>query len=210
MKFVKDYLRLYAVTPEFVNADSDIFRKIESALASGVTALQLREKKLTGDALLTIALRLKKLCRKYHIPLIINDNPELAKECRADGLHLGQDDAAINYSRKIIGDEIFIGISAHSVAEAVAAECAGADYLGVGAMFTTETKSDAKPLSRVTLMEITRSVGIPVVAIGGIDRHNIADLAGTNIAGVAVVSAIFNSTDATAATRELLRLADTL
>lgn len=203
MRFAKEYLELYAVTPSVFSFDKAIWDKVEQALAGGVTALQLREKVLKGEALLDVARRLRKLCTAYHVPLIINDSPELALACKADGVHLGQDDPALQSARTLLGKSVFIGISAHSVSEARTAERAGADYLGLGAAFPTATKTDVSVLAGGALAEIAASVAIPSVAIGGITQKNIPALAGTGIAGVAVVTALFDADDVKAAAQNM-------
>lgn len=191
----KDFnLNLYAITPNF-NADNsdNYFKKIELALKNGVTLLQLREKKLNGNALLNLAKSVKLICDKYNVPLIINDHPEIAREINAAGVHVGQSDTDALMAREILGDKKIIGVSAKTLEEAKKAEENGADYLGVGAIYNTNSKDDAKTISMETLTEITEEVDIPVVAIGGIHYENIMSLSGTNIAGISVISEIFSN-----------------
>ena len=147
------------------------------------------------------------LCRRYGVPLIINDNVEVALACGAAGVHLGQQDMPIAQARRMAGPDLILGASAHTVQEALEAQAAGADYLGVGAVFSTSTKADASPLPLTTLREICAAVSIPVVAIGGITETNLLQLTGCGAAGVAVVSAIFGAPDPGAATARLVRLA---
>lgn len=201
---LKSKLLLYAVTTQYTH-DEIFFKKIEQALQSGVTFLQLREKSLPDDELETIAVRIKSLCNAYDVPFIINDNPNLAQKIGADGVHLGQDDMSIDDARKIIGSKI-VGISAHNVKEAVSGEQLGADYIGAGAMFLTESKSDTTSLSVKELSDIVSAVSIPVVAIGGIDKENVCQLKDTGISGVAVIGAIFSSDDVVNATKEMKHL----
>lgn len=193
MAFTGKNLLLYAVTERY--PDRDFFAQIESALKGGITCLQLREKHLPFDEFLAEAREVKKLCAKYSVPLIINDNTGIALESGAGGVHIGQDDGDIAEVRKIAGNRLIIGVSAHNVEEALAAEKAGADYLGSGAVFGSATKSSVHTLPLETLKNICSSVKIPVVAIGGINETNIMRLAGTGIDGVAVISAIFGAED---------------
>ena len=193
--FVKDILRLYAVTDRrWVKAHS-LCEQVEQAILGGATCVQLREKELPRDAFYEEAVRMRALCSRYHVPLIINDDVEIALEARADGVHVGQSDTAVAAIRKRAGKRLIIGATAKTVEQAMAAQAAGADYLGSGAVFGTETKLDAKPMSMALLERIVQSVEIPVVAIGGIDRGNIGRLAGSGIAGAAVVSGIFAAED---------------
>lgn len=169
--------------------------------------VQLREKSLGYEAFREEAMRALPLCRQYGVPLIINDNVALAKEVGADGVHVGQSDMEIERAKALLGPGKLVGGSAHNVEEALAAERAGADYLGCGAVFGSATKTDAGKLALSTLKEICSAVRIPVVAIGGIEEANLESLAGTGIAGAAVVSAIFAQEDKAAAVKRLLRLA---
>lgn len=146
----------------------------------------------------------------YHVPYVVDDDVELAKEIDADGVHIGQSDVALVEARRVLGPDKIIGVSAHTIAEAIEAERNGADYLGVGSMFTTSTKLDAEAVSFVTLKEICAAVSIPVVAIGGIQKDNMLQLKDTRVDGVAVVSAIFAAPDIRKATRELRDVADEL
>lgn len=207
MKFDKNQLLLYAVTDRSWTGKQSLPEQVEAALRGGVTCVQLREKELDEDTFLEEAREISALCRQYHVPLIINDNPWIAAACGADGVHVGQGDLSVREARAIAGEQMIVGVSAHSVEEALAAQRDGADYLGAGAMFLTSTKSDASSLSKDTLRAICQSVSIPVVAIGGIQKNNICSLAGCKAAGVALVSAIFGAEDIEAACRELALLA---
>ena len=191
MKCGEKCLRLYAVTDRRWLGDSTLEQQVEEALKGGATFVQLREKQLDKKSFYREAVSLKKLCRKYGVPFVIDDDVELALESGADGVHIGQSDMALLDAREKLGPEKMIGVSARTVEEALEAERNGADYLGVGAVFSTSTKPDAVDVSLETLRKICESVSIPVVAIGGIGTENLPKLAGTGIAGVAVVSALF-------------------
>ena len=207
MKVADSSLLLYAVTDRTWLGDRSLADQVEEALKAGVTFIQLREKGLPLEAFLQQAKDIKEITDKYQIPFVINDNIEVALACNADGVHVGQSDMAAGDVRSRIGKGKVIGVSAETVEQAVIAEQNGADYLGVGAVFSTSTKLDADPVSYDTLKAICGAVSIPVVAIGGINRDNILKLAGSGVAGVAVVSALFAQPDITAATSELLELA---
>jgi thiamine-phosphate pyrophosphorylase len=165
--------------------------------------VQLREKELSREAFLEEAKLIGELCHRYHVPLIINDNVDLAKAANADGVHVGQHDMRVEEARKILGENKIIGVSAHNIEEARCACAHGADYLGAGAVFGSATKTDAGTLAHQMLKEICESVDIPVVAIGGISSSNILELQGKGISGVAVVSAIFAQPDIETAAAEL-------
>ena len=208
MKCDRSMLLLYAVTDRAWTGKKTLLQQVEEALAGGATCIQLREKELPEEEFRQEALAVKELCRRYHVPFLINDNVELAVSCGADGVHVGQEDLEAGRTRELLGPDKLIGVSAHSVEEALAAQAAGADYLGVGAAFVTGTKTDAKPISRETIRAITAAVDIPVVAIGGISHDNILELKNCGLDGVAVVSALFAQADVKAAAEELLRLSE--
>ena len=203
MKCDKKWMPLYAVTDRSWLRGSTLVRQAEAAIRGGATCIQLREKELDKKAFLQEAFEMKALCVKYGVPLFINDDVEIAMACGADGVHIGQHDAPAGTVRKMIGPGMMLGVSAQTVEQALKAQEDGADCLGVGAVFTTGTKRDADDVSRETLKAICEAVEIPVVAIGGIKKENIADLAGSGIDGVAVVSAIFAAEDIEKAAREL-------
>lgn len=203
MKFDKRDLLLYAVTDRSWLEGESLCGQVEKALQGGVTFLQLREKKLSDEGFYEEALEVQKLCKAYHVPFIINDNVELALKMDADGVHVGQEDMEAGEVRKKLGPDKIIGVSVHSVEEAQHAETCGADYLGAGAVFTTNSKLDVTRLQFETLREICASVQIPVIAIGGIGRENILELKGSGICGVAVISAIFAAKDIKAAAHKL-------
>ena len=206
MKFDKHHLLLYAVTDRSWLGERTLAWQVEQALKGGVTMVQLREKHLDRAAFRTEALELQALCRQYGVPFLINDDVELALEIGADGVHVGQDDLEAGQARAKLGPDRILGVSAHSVEEALRAQAAGADYLGVGAVFPTGTKGDASGLPLSTLKEICCAVDIPVVAIGGIGPGNIGQLKGSGAAGAAVVSAIFAQPDPEGAARTLRAL----
>ena len=208
MKCDRQTMRLYAVTDRAWVGRQTLPEQVEAALKGGATCVQLREKELDGAAFLEEARTLAALCRRYGVPLIINDNVEVALASGADGVHVGQDDLTVEQVRRLAGDRLIVGVSAHSVEQALAAQAGGADYLGVGAVFATATKSDAHVLPRETLAEICRAVDIPVVAIGGISADNLLQLAGTGVDGVALVSAIFSAPDIEGQCRRLRALSE--
>ena len=211
MRVQPQQLRLYAVTDRAWAADTDaFFAQIQAAIDGGAAFVQLREKHLGQDDFLAEARRFVALCREKGAVSIINDNVEIAAEVGADGVHVGQEDLACGRARAILGPDKIIGVSAHNVDEALAAQAAGADYLGVGAAFVSHTKSDAKPIAAEAMAAITAAVDIPVVAIGGITRENLPTLAGRGLDGVAVVSALFAQKDVRAAAAELRRLAEAI
>lgn len=206
MKCDKKYMQLYAVTDRAWTGRQSLYQQVEAALKGGVTCVQLREKELDYDSFLKEAVEIAALCRNYGVPFFVNDNVDIAIKCGADGVHVGQEDMAAGQVRQLVGDNMLIGVSVHSVAEAVRAVANGADCLGVGAMFPTSTKADADAVSLQTLTDICNAVDIPVVAIGGINKGNISQLAGTGVDGVALVSAIFAAEDIEKECRTLLRL----
>ena len=199
-------LQLYAVTDSrWLNGDS-LAAAVEKALAGGVTCVQLREKQLPFDEFLRTAKEIKALCQNYHVPFIVDDILDIALACDADGLHIGQNDMPATKARELLGPDKILGVSAQTIEQAVAACQDGADYLGVGAVFPTGTKTDAVEVPLDTLKAITAAVDIPVVAIGGIGADNITQLSGTGIAGAAVVSAIFAQEDIKKAAANLRQL----
>ena len=208
MKCAEEYMRLYAVTDRAWVGDQTLYQQVESALKGGVTCVQLREKELDEEAFLKEAFELHDLCKKYNVPFFINDNVDIAIRCHAEGIHVGQDDMAAAQVRQRVGDSVMIGVSAHTVQEALDAVAHGADYLGVGAVFATHTKTDVSEMPRQTLLDICNAVDVPVVAIGGIHKENILQLKGTGVDGVALVSAIFAAKDIEAECRELRALSE--
>ena len=216
MRCDKKDLLLYAVTDRTWLGEKTLVQAVEESLKGGVTMVQLREKHLDEEtfrreALLDEetfrreALDLQALCRRYGVPFLINDDVELAAAVNADGVHVVQHDMEAGQVRAKIGPDKLLGVSAQTVEQALKAQAAGADYLGVGAVFPTGTKDDADAVSYDTLKAICEAVDIPVVAIGGIGAHNVEALAGSGICGIAVVSAIYAQPDIQQAARTLLR-----
>lgn len=199
-------LLLYAVTDRTWLAGRTLASQVAEALEGGATMIQLREKHLDHDAFLAEALEIQSLCRRRSVPFLINDDVDLAVEAGADGIHVGQHDMEAGRVRARIGPDMLLGVSVQTVEQALAAQAAGADYLGVGAVFPTGTKEDADAVSYAVLREICRAADIPVVAIGGIGAHNVGQLAGSGICGVAVVSALFAQPDVREAARTLYHL----
>lgn len=206
MKFSNQDLTLYLVTNQSWTANDSLVNQVEKSIVGGVTFIQLREKNLDDDNFLVLAKEIKKITDKYKIPFVINDNINIAIKANADGIHIGQNDLNVKECRKLIGSDKIIGVSVTNVTQAIDAENNGADYLGVGAMFATATKTDANIVSISELKEISDSVTIPVVAIGGIKKSNILKLNNTNICGVAIVSEILSSKDISKTSNELLKL----
>lgn len=210
MKFDRNSLLLYAITDRTWLGQKTLADEVEKILKAGVTFLQLREKNLAKEQFLQEAKAIKKLTDLYHVPFVINDNVEVAKECGADGVHVGQSDMQARDIRRMLGPDKIIGVSARNVEQAQKAKESGADYIGVGAVFGTKTKADANYVSIDELKTICKSVDIPVVAIGGINETNVMQLQGSGIDGVSVISAIFAKPDVTKATKNLLSLAKTI
>lgn len=208
MKISAESLLLYAVTDRaWSDEQNTLYSQVEQALEGGVTCVQLREKQMDDDDFLREAIEIKQLCKKYNTPFIVNDNVTVAVACSADGIHVGQSDMQAENVREIIGDRMILGVSAQTVEQAVEAERHGADYIGVGAVFSTATKPDAVEVSFDTLKKICHAVSIPVVAIGGINKKNLENLKNSGIDGVALVSAIFARDNIKEECKELKKLA---
>lgn len=206
MRISPEALRLYAVTDRRWLHGMTLCEQIEQAILGGVTCVQLREKELEHEAFLREAIEVRALCRQYGVPLIINDSAEIALRAGADGVHVGQKDQDPAELRKAFGGRLIIGVSAANPEEAVKAEQSGADYIGCGAVFSTSTKTNTRPVSRETLAAVCAAVRIPVAAIGGITEENAVMLRGTGIAGIAVVSAVFAQDNIREAARRLNRI----
>ncbi len=206
MRVNKQDMRLYVITDRTWLNGRCLADLVEESIRAGATFIQLREKNLSFSEFVKTAVEIKAVTDRCGIPFIINDDVEVALEADADGVHIGQGDEGIQTVREKLGSHKIIGLSAHTVEEAVKAEEMGADYIGVGTVFNTSTKSDATPVSFDTLKNICSRVHIPVVAIGGINKNNILMLSGSGADGVAVISAIFAQPDISMATAELLRL----
>ena len=211
MKYSKEDIRramaLYAVTDRSWLREGETLADVcRNILEHGATFLQLREKEMDAESIQKEARELKELCAAFHVPFVVNDSVETALAVDADGVHVGQSDIQGRDIRALIGPDRILGMTARTVEEARAAEAAGADYIGSGAVFGSSTKKNAKNLPLETLRDICASVSIPVVAIGGIGKENIRELAGCGIAGAAVVSAVFGAEDPGRAAEELLAL----
>ena len=195
MKCDKKNMLLYAVTDRAWVGKQTLCEQVEAALKGGCTCVQLREKELSDAKFLEEAVKIHEICKHYGVPFIVNDNVDIAVKCHAEGIHVGQDDMKASCVRERVGDDMIIGVSAHTVEEAVEAVKNGADYLGAGAVFGSSTKQNAGAIKKETLRSICKAVDIPVVAIGGINGKNLKELSHTGIDGVALVSAIFAADD---------------
>lgn len=208
MRCDKKHMLLYAVTDRAWVGKQTLYQQVEAALKGGATCVQLREKALDNSAFLQEAKDIRALCRRYGVPFIINDNVDIAIACGADGIHVGQEDMKAGEVRHQVGEAMILGVSVHTVEEACQAVRDGADYLGLGAVFPTSTKTDVSRMSNETLRAICDAVDVPVVAIGGINRGNILKLSGSGVDGVALVSAIFSAEDIEGTCRELRALSE--
>ncbi len=208
MKCDKRHMLLYAVTDRAWTGKQTLYQQVEAALKGGVTCVQLREKALDEAAFLQEARDICALCRRYGVPFIVNDNVDVAVACGADGVHVGQEDMEAGEVRRRVGEDMILGVSVHTVEEARQAVRIGADYLGLGAVFPTGTKTDADVMPGDMLRAICGAVDVPTVAIGGLNRGNILQLSGSGVDGAALVSAIFGAEDIEKACRELRALAE--
>lgn len=206
MKLNKESMLVYAITDRHWTSTQTLEQQVENVLKNGATFLQIREKNMPHDELVKEAICIKEIAAKYNVPVVIDDDIYAVMEAGVDGVHIGQNDMDYVEARKLLGDNKIIGMTAPSVTLAKKAEELGADYIGAGAVFNTSTKKDTKPLELSTLKEICNSVSIPVVAIGGIDHSNVRKLKGTDIDGVAVISALFGASDPGEATKELVSI----
>lgn len=204
VKFEKEQLLLYAVTNRVHAVKETLYSQVRDALEGGVTCVQLREKYMKEEDLTAEAVKLKALCKNYSVPLIINDNLNVALRSGADGIHVGQEDMSAEEIRKLAGREFIIGVTAKTVKQAKMAEAAGADYIGVGAVFPSPTKQGAIRITRQELKDICEAVSIPSVAIGGVNIENMKQLKGMGMDGFAVVSALFAAEDIQSAARSLI------
>ena len=199
-------LSLYLVTDKRNKTDEEFLEIIEEAIKGGTTVVQIREKEGETLDFYNLALKVKEITSKYNVPLIVNDRIDVALAIKSEGVHIGQTDMPADVARSLIGDEMILGVSASTVKEARKAEKDGADYIGTGAVFPTATKDDAPSITKDDLKEVTGSINIPTVAIGGITLENASELAGNGIAGISVVSAIMNSEDPKTASENLLKI----
>ena len=205
MKPEIDY-SLYLCTDRELMTSASIEESVEEAVKGGVTLVQLREKNCSGREFYRLGLSVKEITSRYRVPLIINDRVDIALAVGADGVHIGQNDLPCRRVRQIVGEDMIVGVSASNLEEALWAQEDSADYIGVGAMFATGTKTDARIVTMEELRRIRQAVSIPIVVIGGINRRTIPQFKGTGIDGLAVVSAIVSQPDVEAAARELLKL----
>lgn len=203
MKPAIDY-SIYLVTDEACLHGRPLLKCVEEALAAGVTLVQYRAKAADGGVLYAEACKLKELCDKYNVPLIINDRLDIALAVGAAGVHLGQDDLPCAVARRLLGEDFIIGVSAHNPAEAVQAVSEGADYLGCGAVFGTATKHDVAKLGLENLRAIRKAVAVPMVGIGGITADNYAEVLATGANGAAIVSGILAQDDIGAVVKKLV------
>lgn len=194
---------LYFITDETIMTTRTVEESVENAISGGATLIQLREKSLSSGEFYRSALRVKKVTSKYNVPLIINDRADIALAVDAAGVHIGQNDLPVKAARKILGEDKIIGVSARTPESAKAAELAGADYLGVGAVNFTSTKADAKPVTLDCVKEICRCVSIPIVIIGGVDKSTLSRFARSGVSGAAVISAIAGAADISSAAGQL-------
>ena len=208
MPFNPERLLLYAVTDRAWTGRQTLLEQIAQALEGGVTLVQLREKNLPEEEFVREAREAKALCNRYGVPLLINDSLAVAVKSGADGVHVGIEDQPVEEIRRQMGSDFIIGATAKTVAQAQRAQAAGADYLGVGAVFPSPTKKDAVRITREELKAICAGVSIQAAAIGGIDETNMAALAGCGLAGFALVSAVFSKPDIAAACKNLRNLAE--
>lgn len=204
---IKKSMLLYVVTDRTWLGEEGLEDQVEEMIKAGATFVQLREKDLSKEEFLEQALRIKKVTDQYEVPFVINDNVEVAILSGADGVHIGQSDGSVVEARRRLGADKIIGVSTRTVEQAKIAEAEGADYVGVGAVFGTTTKKDAQNVTVNQLKEIGSHISIPVVAIGGINEKNVLQLKGSEIDGIAVISALFAKEDKGQATEELLSLA---
>lgn len=203
MKFEKKMLLLYGITDRAWEGRQTLYEQVEEALEGGITILQLREKNLKEEDFIREAVEIRSLCHKYNVPLIINDNVQVALKSGADGVHVGITDTPVAEIRELTGKNFIIGATAKTVEQAKEAEKSGADYLGVGAVFPSSTKKTAIRITKEELQKICSSVKIPAVAIGGITDENISEIKGGGMSGIAVVSAIFGAENIKEAAVEL-------
>ena len=208
MKCGKKHMLLYAVTDRAWSGEMTLCEQVEAALRGGVTCVQLREKGPDEAAFFQEAKEIRTLCRRYGVPFIVNDNVDIALACGADGVHVGQEDMNAGEVRRRVGDAMILGVSVHTAEEARQAVRDGADYLGLGAVFPTNTKTDVEQMPYETLQAICGVAGVPVVAIGGINQDNLLRLSGSGVDGVALVSAIFSAEDIEGTCRKLRALSE--
>lgn len=208
LKLDRNSMVLYAITDRSWLGDKKLSEAVEQAILGGATFVQLREKNVSFDEFVKLAKGVKAVTDKYNVPLVINDNVEVALRVDADGVHIGQGDVSVKSARDMLGKHKIIGVSAKNAHVAVSAQLEGADYIGAGSVFSTSTKLDAENINLEILKEITASVTIPVVAIGGINKDNVLNLSGCGIDGICAISAIFGQQDVREAASELFKLSN--
>lgn len=206
MKLSRKDMLLYLVTDRTWLKDETLPGIVESILKNKATFIQLREKNLDYNNFKELAIKVKRVTDKYKVPFVINDNIHIAMEVDADGVHIGQSDLVATRTRKALGKNKILGVSVSNVEQAIEAEKAGADYLGVGSVFITTSKLDATNVEMEEIKKITKTVNIPVIGIGGINKENIHLLKGSGLDGIAVISAILAQKDVERATRNLYKL----
>ncbi len=207
---IRSAMRVYAVTDSAWLRSRALEDCVAQAIEGGATFVQLREKNMSHEDIVALAKRIAPICRLKGVPFVIDDDVAAASEAGADGVHVGQEDMACASARAMLGEDAIVGVSVQTLEQALKAQADGADYLGVGAMFGTVTKTDAHLVSKETLATICAAVDIPVVIIGGIKAENVGEFAGTGFDGAAVVSAIFAADDIVSATRELAKAVDSV
>lgn len=208
LKLNRNSMVLYAITGRTWLGDKKLSEVVEQAILGGATFVQLREKNVSFDEFVQLAREVKSVTDKYNVPFVINDNVEVALRVDADGVHIGQGDVSVKSARDMLGRHKIIGVSAKNAHTAVSAQLEGADYIGAGSVFSTSTKLDAENINLDILKEITSSVSIPVVAIGGINKDNVLNLPGCGIDGICAISAIFGQADVRKAASELFKLSE--
>ena len=208
LKLDRKSMVLYAITNRTWLGDKKLSEVVEEAILGGATFVQLREKNVSFDEFVQLAREVKSVTDKYNVPFVINDNVEVALRVDADGVHIGQGDVSVKSARDMLGRHKIIGVSAKNVHAAVSAQLEGADYIGAGSVFSTSTKLDAENINLHILKEITSSVTIPVVAIGGINKDNVLNLSGCGIDGICAISAIFGQENVREASSELFKVAE--
>lgn len=209
MKLNDNYLKFYAITNnKYTKENLPLETQVENAILGGVTCVQLREKSMPKIDFLNRAIKIKSICQKYGVPFIVNDNIDIALECGSCGLHIGQNDMNVLDARKLIGKSAILGVSTQTVNQAIKAQEDGANYIGVGAIFNTNSKNDAEYVTLDTLKNICENVTIPVVAIGGINKTNLGDLCNLGISGVALISTIFEHSNIAKNCLEIKKLID--
>lgn len=197
---------LYLCTDRKLMSCDSLLYCVEQAIKGGVTVVQLREKDISSREYYNLGCEIREITKAYNVPLIINDRADVALAVNADGVHLGQSDLDCSIVRRFVKRDMIIGVTAHNADEAIAAQKSGANYLGVGAVSVTSTKSDAKPILLEELLKVRRSVDIPIVIIGGINKNNVTRFKGMGLNGIAVVSAIVAQPDIYIAAKELKEL----